>query len=353
MREERAEYAAGYAGPEDGPRLRNLANSVFRRDRTGDMAAEYPLLFAPENLQQIAVIRTGGEIVAMAGAVLRDLQLGPICWKAALWGSVATDPAHRGRGLASLLIEKQIERHQQKEVALILISGDRGLYLRRGFGRWGEFCTSDLPAEVEAAATDLREAGTADIPALQRLHEQEPVRFCRPAADWRMMLQSRMLENAPGRIYVAQRHGVPVAYVAVRRGRREAEDLFCCVELAGDRAAAASAARALAAEAGLPAVRLVLPAADPAWRLIEPAARSGFDGTVGFIGTRRQLVEAAELLEGDAALRCLKAAEQLGEQQAPPEPEQLRLVSRLLFGDPAERGSGSPLPLPRYGLNYI
>ena len=70
-------------------------------------------------------------------------------------GSVCTHPDYRERGLATRLVEDALRICEQKEVALMLISGGRGLYRRQGCTDVGEmFKTVLTRQDIKSSAHD-------------------------------------------------------------------------------------------------------------------------------------------------------------------------------------------------------
>lgn len=230
-------YEIGPACAEDLPEIVNLANSVFRAGPAGDMGRDYPLLFNPQNSPNLCIARRDGEIVSHVGICPRWISLDGAAIGAALIGSVATAPEHRGRGLAGALMHLAIARARSLGLALMLISGDRGVYKRLGFEEWGRFRRFFLPAaegsDFDTERVDV--ASTAALAAAMELHRREPVRFFRPRADWIRLLEVGMIVNGPGDLWLARRGGVPLAAAAVRLSKPHQPAGLWCGELTGDR----------------------------------------------------------------------------------------------------------------------
>lgn len=363
----------GPCRPTELPQLQELANRVFRPEG-GDMAREYPLLLSPENAEHLRVARVDGRIVAHAGLCLREVSLMGARVRVVSVGAVCTDPAYRGHGLASLLMEDASAHARKCGVGLMLISGGRGLYRRLGYVRAGSFPCWRVPAAPPAAQTglELRRGGPDDLPALARLYQAEPVRFCRPRRDWESVLGAGMLMNQPAELWLALRNGSAVAYAAVQRPRG-AEAPVRVFEAAGDRSALPALAGAAAHSAGSASAEVVLGGAHAADR---PAGMDRteipFPGTVGVTDPglvlsavafllRERAGETVHLLpEGrGAVLRAGGESVRLAGMDA---------LTLLLFGaitedaarlPPLPIGAQAaldnvlPLPLPWYGYNYV
>src|SRR5262245_37949012 len=72
--------------------------AVFRPGRPDAYADEYPLALSRANLDFRRVVRAGGRIVSHAAGYLAIQRAGPVEFGVGFIGSVATDPAFRGRG---------------------------------------------------------------------------------------------------------------------------------------------------------------------------------------------------------------------------------------------------------------
>jgi len=98
-------------------------------------------------------------------------------------GGVCTHPEHRGQGLASQLMETCTQQLVKEKASLMLISGDRGLYLRLGCVPAGLFNRFTLRAGPIRAGLDgltLRPVTPADAALCSRLYQSEAAHFARP-----------------------------------------------------------------------------------------------------------------------------------------------------------------------------
>jgi predicted N-acetyltransferase YhbS len=249
--------------PAELPALTAAANQVFRPGG-GDMARDYPLLFAGSNLENLMLVRDTDGVVAHAGLCLRRASVHGTTITVAALGAVFTRQAQRGRGLGAAVVGAALDRARAAGATLALVSGDGPLYRRLGFApapaatAWA--CPAPPAAESaeEAAAIaataaagdecDLRLAGEDDIPLLARIHEAEPVRFARDAADWQALLRASMVFAWPGQVWIDTFAVAPAGYLAVARSARRR-----VLELAGDRDALLAAAPRVADDIVVPA----------------------------------------------------------------------------------------------------
>jgi GNAT superfamily N-acetyltransferase len=204
--------------PQEVPAVVNLANRVFRPN-SGDMGSDYPLLFNADNSQRLRSAWRDGVPVCHAGYVVRDIWILGAGMRAAMVGAVCTDPGSRSQGLASRVLD-DLERMAAEEdkCQLLLVSGDRGLYRRRGCSLAGRFRVFSMPAHsLSAASSTVRRAGPSDALALVRLNQARPVRFERSVDDWLMVLQSGMLMDSPADAWIVEREGQALAYFGMSR----------------------------------------------------------------------------------------------------------------------------------------
>jgi GNAT superfamily N-acetyltransferase len=269
----------------DLPRIVAAADAIFRTPvpaGLGSMGHDYPLLFAPDNANNLLIIEdAAGEPLAHAGFVLRDASLEGIRVRVATIGAVFTRAEQRQMGLAGRVLAAAVTRAREAGAELGLVSGQRGLYQRAGFTPYPACPRYRVKATDRAAVP----AGSQIVPyhpdargAVMELYARERVHFVRSAADWEAMLGAGVVFFEPARTFLIQRAGVTVAYLVAgcppqpssgdgapgdSRGAR-------VLELAGDRSAIASAMPAVAQILGRDAVDLVLPPGD---RSLAPLAQ--------------------------------------------------------------------------------
>lgn len=374
-------YELGPCRPEELPELADFCNRIFRSARPGDMFLEYPLLFHPGNVENLLVARYQGRVVAHVGICLRDAAILGAGLCVASIGSVGTDPEHRGRQLASQLMELARRRAKEAGASLMLISGTRGLYHRLGYVEVGDFRRYTAPAGEGGEGISLQPASLEEAAVAACLFQQEPVRFFRSLADWQQLLEAGRLMNYAADLLIVHRHGAVAAYAAVQRPRRDTNAVpgapLLVGEFAGSRRALAAALPAIAARYGAPGWELVASACDTAWTA-EAAARGwlgspvAFPGTLGIIDAERFLNALAVLIRercGDAleitphqdgarlqvgGETCvLTSRAQLTALVFGGHSEEARALSELPARIAAAVRAAFPLPLLWYGYNYV
>ena len=218
--------------------LVQLLNKIFR-PKTWDIQDEYPHLFNEDNIENLLVVVDNGHVVAHLGIFFHDVAIYGCRFTVGCIGAVATAEEYRGQGLASKLLFDAFDRFDKADGSLILISGDRGLYLRNGcvpVSRATRFDISRSFADEHAnQELSLRGFSTKEILTVSALYCQEPVRFLRPVEDYHYFLHSGMAMDHPSDLWLLQRKDQTVAYTIVQRARDSIAPGI--VEYAGDRRA--------------------------------------------------------------------------------------------------------------------
>jgi predicted N-acetyltransferase YhbS len=360
--------------------LVDLANRVFRAGRPGDMSAEYPLVFELPNVEHLMVARSGGRVVSHAGICLRDASILGAPVRVSSIGAVATDPEHRGKGLASRLMAEARRHSVERGASLMLISGGRGMYHRLGYVEVGAFLRYTVPAGPPDPNYQVSEFHRDDLPAVVSLYQSEPVRFIRPVEDWHKLVAASMLMNQPADLLVVRHGNAIVAYAGVQRpspGAKSADAAARVREMAGSRGALAAALPGVARQYGVHAADVVTWRADAEWRA--QALTRGwnwsqvpFAGTLGIIDPTRFLAAVRPLLEERVGAELRIEAEGEGARLSAGEESvvlsSMAELTALVFGGdteeahaipelpPAVRAAADrafPLPLLWYGYNYV
>ena len=213
-------------------------------------------------LRESRIITVGGKPVSHIRITYNWLSIYGMRIRAASLGGVCTDPEHRGRGIATRLLEHCIEEVTRAGAKLLIISGDRGLYLRAqavpGGPVWSAVVRRGSSPAASAALT-ARAAGPDDALTLARLHQREPVRYLRSADFF-----ASMMRNGHRQPWVLESNGEVVAYLSMSRiwGIPRTAPVRALGEYAGSRAALVEGLDAVLRAAGLEEIRLGFPAHD-------------------------------------------------------------------------------------------
>ncbi len=197
----------------------------------------WPMSLHPDARQQALTLFHDGHPVSSMNRLVRDMLVHGHRLRLGYIGAVCTDPAYRGQGLASTLLDATLRQLHAEDVDLVYISGTRGLYYGAGANHAAieeRFILE--PGSLDNAGDDVtvRLAGEEDIDALVMLAQGEGVRIIRPRADWEFVIQEGHCRGRPCAFYLVECGSVPVAYLLWQYERaRHATRL---IELAGDRA---------------------------------------------------------------------------------------------------------------------
>lgn len=134
-------------------------------------------------------------------------------FRAALLGSVATAPSHRGQGCASQVLAAAL-CECEREVDHVLLWAERpDLYARHGFTAGGEETCLALVRLPRPDLEGVRLAEHRDHAAMHALHERKPWRVERSAR-----VMSGLLTTPGMTTVVRERDGVVVAYACCGKG---------------------------------------------------------------------------------------------------------------------------------------
>ena len=374
--------------PQEFDSLCTLVNTVFRGDGVGRMEEQYPLLFAPENYDHLLVMVDDGVVVSHVGALTRDISVLGCRMSTMSIGAVATYESHRGRGLATRLMEAAVRKAVEQDAVLMPISGGRGLYTRLGAKRIGQYALYTVPRDTLPAGddpvvgeTDIRRAEAEDLHEMTRLYAEEPSRYVRSTADLRTAVDAEWICDRDGETVVFREKGRVVAYAGVQKRRPDREDearRARLAEIAGSRSALLRALPALYDRYGVDYIEIVTGASDHEMAsLLRPygvtVAPQGFTGTVLVLQPERLLqvfenyiaeVLGRGVLTWDATadsviFRCggkdhAVATSDLGVLVfgvVPPDEDPIETIQPGLLRTALEQVF--PVQLPWYGFNFV
>lgn len=372
----------------DGPRparldeldeVIRLTNAVFR---TADglaptMGDEFPLFFCADNIDNLYVIRRENAVVSHVGVYEQTMKLRGIPLRIACVGAACTHLEHRGRGYAGALMDLAIERARASGNALMLISGDAGLYLGRGATRIAHMYRGHLRAEAlaDVSTSAVRAYRTDDLDAVVQLNGTRAEHYVWMPSDVETLITMHL--NFGGRAWVYDQEGAIAGFLLVRHQppwQWEPGDGKVVEVLGGvntTRSLSAAAVRELALQAlefktllthhgrrrTLEAIGVVCTAEPSEWTvkvLDLPAVLDAVNApsTEPSTVVLRAEREALAIVAGDETTRVAETdainAILFSEPDAWPE-----VVDRLDASARAELARVVPLPLCSYGLNYV
>ncbi|SFD79936.1 Acetyltransferase (GNAT) domain-containing protein [Paenibacillus catalpae] len=162
-----------------------LSDATFRDDDQTSMGQLFPFLFSDAAMHlSYGAFEEDGKLVSFMGVVLWTVRIGEAALRVASLGSVCTETSARGKGYASLLLEKVQSFTREAGASLLLVSGDRSLYTRAGcalFGKISRYRMNGLQAESllgnSGMKNEIREMRPDDWFAVQEAAETRMVRY--------------------------------------------------------------------------------------------------------------------------------------------------------------------------------
>jgi len=156
-----------------------LVNRMFYSARPWGATRDFPWLFSREGLKQLRIFARDSEPVSLMATQINDLRAFGCSIRVAGVGAVCTSEQDRGRGLAGRLLDDAVQIAASAGASIMLISGDRTLYRRRGAYSAGRFYKFTVPLESLAEQKDLNVAELSgdDCGQALQLFQAEPIYF--------------------------------------------------------------------------------------------------------------------------------------------------------------------------------
>lgn len=217
----------------------NLINNIFRISMgyKPTMKEEFPLLLNEENLKNIRVILEDGKVVANVNFYKSIILIEGTPIKVASVGAVCTDEKYRGKGYSSMLLDDAERIMREEMVDIMLVSGERNLYLRRGCSKAGCCIKFDIrPKEKINDTIELVEYRDEYLNEMIRIYGRESTRYYRSFYEFKNLLKGATTQwgNFTYKIYLMRKNGVFEGYVILRIIHEDVERGYV-VEFCGDR----------------------------------------------------------------------------------------------------------------------
>lgn len=217
----------------------NLINHVFRISKgfKPTMKEEFPLLLNEENLKNIRIIVEDGKVVASLSFYKTNILIEGVPINAASVGSVCTDEKYRGKGYASMLLDDAEKIMREEDIDIMLVSGTRNLYLRKGCSRAGWCIKFEVPPEEKIDdSIELVEYSDEYLNDMIRIYNKEATRYYRSFYEFKNLLKGATTPwgNFTYKVYLLKKSGMFEGYVILRiihDGIKRGE----VVEFSGDR----------------------------------------------------------------------------------------------------------------------
>lgn len=316
---------SGYEGPRtvresEIAAAADLARSIFfPQSESLEQAVEaWPMARHREYAANTFGMFYQGQPVSLVSRLEREMVVWGHPLRMGFIGGVCTHPDHRGKGLASTLLEASLNRFREKGVDFAYISGARSLYYNAGAhhisaGLGFRLRRSHL-ASLQATAVQLREAREGDAALLNALSQQAGVRFIRPREDYELVLQYGHCSGRACRFLIVEQDQTPQGYLLIAYSGEERRQSLYLLEYSGDSTVILAALSQWVATGNSDLeLYLEVPSSDPlAARLhslgatAQPVSTSGTVKVLDFCRTMAKLQPYFESRLGQAALRSLQ-----------------------------------------------
>lgn len=256
-----------------------LINTVFISDRPDatQMEEKFPIFLSETNLEHIFVVSDQEKPVSHAAYYPATVIVQGIPIQVGSVGSVCTDAAYRGQGIATRILDVLEEKARSEGIQLLFISGERSLYLRRQCKQVGGFKEFTLSRSQAASALPARiklcEYDAACIPGMAAVYNQEAIRFYRTAVEFDRLLEAglRRFFTSVNKAYVLKAGERIVAYFVI--GINDAPTRQAgIIEYAGDRQLLRSAFDQVLHTEALEQLTVQVPTVDPLAAYLEAGA---------------------------------------------------------------------------------
>ncbi|MGQ9514216.1 MAG: GNAT family N-acetyltransferase [Thermoproteota archaeon] len=384
-----------YEGPrgtrkEEFRSVMELVESIFvsARRRGTNMERSFPLLFNQRNLENMRIMLIDGKPVSHIGISEVDALLYGCRIKVGMIGAVCTDPNHRNKGLAGMVLVDCFRKLLLDGIDFVMVSGIRDLYDRNNCvmaGKQYSYKITRKDAErlisFPCKVVKFKESRLDELIAI---YQSEPVRYFRSYEEFSTLLGKYTFRRP--RVFLIELGGRSVAYICIEI-EDHGEDSGWVVEYAGSRVSIASALPKLLDHLNLKCLTLPVPHHDfeliAALSKLRKPKSSHFGGTMRIINPSAFFLKLRPYLEsrlGEEAsrLKIVGGADKpviaLGDEKLEFKSE--KELTWLFFGQPEkveERFSSYlkpfiidqdgklgkilnkvfPLPTFLYGLNYI
>ena len=189
-----------------------------------ELAREYPLVFEPRFGGRTVELEREGAVRSACTVLARDFRVAGRRLRVGLIGSVATDPAWRGRGLATELLAKaEAELRTQGCLFALLWAEDPAFYLARGytpFGAEDDYLLVNELIPLLPEPTGVRALAQGDVPFLRELHARHAAHVERSEAEFAALLATPGMTVLVRERAAAPGHpALPVAYACLGKGR--------------------------------------------------------------------------------------------------------------------------------------
>lgn len=224
--------------PDEIDEVSRVVTSVFRQGPNPiSMGITFSHLLNRNNADRIYVLDLDGTIVSVVASLRSDIVIDDAKLPVVSIGSVCTLPEYRGNGYVTRMLDVMEERFRNEGIALMLVSGTRGIYRRRHCYETGEAYQIDLaPHEFGASSGETGDFTASDLPGMVAVYERERVRFERTTEFFRVLIGDQSYASArraSARLLVHRRSGKVDAYACLIIRKDDERSIAEVFEFAG------------------------------------------------------------------------------------------------------------------------
>ena len=187
--------------PQEYSEVVSFLDSSLRPDSSWSIVTEYPTALTQQNLNNIRIIKDGGEVLSHAVIKPAIIKTPVAIYKAAAIGSVVTNSAYRNQGLSRQIIDECLAEGMRQDCDFaVLWTNLYDFYRRFGFELAGSEVSILIEQQLEIPPSQLtfREGANVDPAAIHKVYSRHSVSTVRTIEEIRQYLK---IPNS--RIYTA------------------------------------------------------------------------------------------------------------------------------------------------------
>ncbi|MBA4494684.1 GNAT family N-acetyltransferase [Paenactinomyces guangxiensis] len=179
-----------------------LSNQTFRSSDQSSMELAFPQVFSLSLRQSYGAFKNG-KMVSFIGLVPAIIHIGAASLNVFSIGSVCTEPASRGKGYASKILNHILAHADRAGASLLLVSGYGPLYTRANCFRFGTVMRYSVEAESAEAIVknhsdsdcEIRELTAADWFDISELARKRIIRYEQSVWDLAALMRSQAMAS--------------------------------------------------------------------------------------------------------------------------------------------------------------
>ena len=194
-----------------------LVNRVFRTGVDQDMSTDYPLVFAPNNLENLRVVSEDGLIFSHAAMTRQELREHNCVLPISMICAVATDSKYRQRGAATRIMENVTAAMAARNDAFgLLWTGPARDFYRRlnwevvGSNGWAYLVEPFLARRFEQPFPVRKFQTEKDLKRIIQIHKAQPWQLSRAPTDYQ-----RLFGLPKSEVWIAEEKGQVKGYLVV------------------------------------------------------------------------------------------------------------------------------------------